>query len=123
MNVQAISSYQALIQNLVGKELIKFEKFGIKELGFRRFLANGKTIGYSTNQNWNEFLALNPHFSNEMADHYRQEILDVIQNKRQFCLRICDGKNQSLFMQKLYEYGLWNTMAIYIYLVAKNFYV
>ncbi len=103
------SEFHTILQD----ELPRFKKLGIKDLGFRRFYKNGTTIGFTTNLSWFDFEVNDSSFSKMVAEHFQAEIGEVIHNHQQFCLRIGDVNQQSEFLKKLYEFGMWNTLALY----------
>jgi len=104
-----VSEFYSIIEN----ELPKFKDLGIKDLGFRRFYKNGLFMGYTTNSSWMKFEYSNLDFTKVVAEYFKDELNEAIQTNKQFFLRTGDVTHQSKFLKKLYEFGMWNSLALY----------
>lgn len=101
--------------NLLSGELsdlldIAENNISLKTFGYRRFLSNGSSFGFSTSNKWNEFYANN--FLNKTR-YYDACIKNYLQSEKNFFLRAGFPDQNDFMSQTLYELDIWNTFAIF----------
>ena len=84
----------------------------INHVGYRLFLKNGKTIGFSTNLSWNSFLE-NYNFTTELSAHYKAELCNIISNNFKYYIRSSKLGVTSPFIKALDKFKLGTSLIIY----------
>ncbi len=112
--ISEIHTYNFINELVFGiTELVNSAKnqIGLNTFGYRRFLLDGKSFGFSTNSSWNRTFI--EHFSDSNIVEYENSLYEYLSTDKTIFLRIGEPNQKSIYQQYLYANDVWNNLSIY----------
>lgn len=85
------------------------EKLNIHTFGYRRFHEDGKSFGFSDNQDWNQTFC--EQFTGIKIPEYERDLGKFMDSDRAYLLRTGIPDQNCHFLKALYEKDIWNTLS------------
>jgi len=95
------------------------QHLGVHTFGYRRFLANGKSFGFSDNDCWNRVCL--EHFTGLKIAEYEKDLKHYMTSGETHFLRKGLPDPNSSFLKALYATNVWNTLCLYRKNTQHNF--
>lgn len=89
------------------------QRLGFKTFGYRRYLMDGRSFGFSNDAEWN--LVFLEKFSGLPVLEYCSELSEFIDTGKNLFLRMGTPKKDNNYFTALYENNIWNTLSLYQY--------
>ncbi|HRA42449.1 MAG TPA: helix-turn-helix transcriptional regulator [Gammaproteobacteria bacterium] len=89
------------------------QRLGFRTFGYRRYLRDGRSFGFSNDSEWN--LVFLEKFSGMPVLEYYSELSEFISTGKSLFLRIGLPKKDNKYFTTLYENNIWNTLSLYQY--------
>ncbi|HXH55568.1 MAG TPA: LuxR C-terminal-related transcriptional regulator [Gammaproteobacteria bacterium] len=89
------------------------QRLGFRTFGYRRYLMDGRSFGFSNDSEWN--LVFLEKFSGRPVLEYYSELSEFISTGKSLFLRVGHPKKENKYFTALYENNVWNTLSLYQY--------
>ena len=108
----SIVEYQECVtQKLMPFVLPFLQNIDIHTFGYRKFLLDGRSFGFCTNEKWNLFYKNNLLQLNIQS--YEKEVELASQKGKYSCFRLGKPDPKDLLCRNLYKLDIWNSLCIY----------
>lgn len=101
----------SIVEAIAPSLLLCKKQLGVATFGYRRFLENGKSFGFSDNPAWNRICS--EQFTGVNILEYERDLKKYIVLGQAHVMRKGEPDPKSPFLKALYENDVWNTFCLY----------
>jgi len=112
LRINEIKDFSTGILNFISPSVEICKKhIGMTTFGYRRFLSDGRSFGFSDNEVWNAVCL--EHFTGVKIQEYEKDLKRFLVEEQSHLMRRGVPVSSNLFLNALYETNVWNTLSIY----------